>query len=466
MIRCLLLLIISINLTFAQSLQTKIDKLFEYEFFQKCGVSVQVEDLTSNETIYQKNVKMLFKPASNMKILTTVTGLIYLGPDYKFKTSLYHDGIIKDSTLYGNLYFVGGCDPDFTTKDFQYFVDTLKSLGVYKISGNIYGDVNFKDSLFLGKGWMWDDDPSFDEPYLSALNLNDNCVNVFVTREQNSEQPEIKIIPNTKYVSLKNELSSNSDKRFQITRDWIDRKNEIIVEGQLSTRFRSVNEFVNIFDPAKYFLTVFSEVLDSNSISFKGNTELLKVPLYAEKICDLERSFCDIIVNLNKTSDNLSAEMTLRAISEKYSGQPATADSGIQVVNMILDSAGLNSDNYRIVDGSGVSHYNLISAESLAKLLKYIYDKHPDLQKILFDSFPIAGVDGTLENRMQKSLAINNVHAKTGTLSGVSCLSGYVENKNKHQLAFSIMMQNFVGSSKTARDFQDEICKILASYEN
>lgn len=466
MIRFILLLFFSISLSFAQTLQTKIDKLFEDEFFQKCGVSVQVEDLATNETIYQKNAKMLFRPASNMKVLTTITGLIYLGPDYEFKTSLYHDGVIKDSTLFGNLYLIGGCDPDFTTKDFYYFIDTLKSLGIYKISGNIYGDVTFKDSLFWGKGWMWDDDPSSDAPYLSALNLNDNCVNVFVNRDVGSKKPIIKIVPNTKYVNLKNELSSDSDKEFQITRNWIDRKNEIIVEGNFPDYLKHANEVVNIFDPAKYFLTVFSEVLDSNSITFNGKIELTKTPLYARKICDIERTFGEVIVNLNKTSDNLSAEMTLRAISEKYSGKPACADSGLQVVKMILDSAGLTNKDYRIVDGSGVSHYNLISAELLAKLLKYIYDKHPDLQKILYDSFPVAGIDGTLENRMQRSSAIKNVHAKTGTLSGVSCLSGYVKTKNNHQLSFSIMMQNFVGSSKTARNFQDEICKILADSEN
>ena len=464
MIRYFLLLIISFNFTFSQSLQTKIDKLFEDEFFQKCGVSVQVEDMTSNQTIYQKNAEMLFKPASNMKVLTTVAGLIYLGPDYKFETSLFRDGIIKDSTLYGNLYVVGGCDPDFTTKDFYYFVDTLKALGISEISGNIYGDVSFKDSLFWGKGWMWDDDPSSDAPYLSALNLNDNCVNVIVNRNENSKQPEVKIIPNTKFVSLKNELSSKSDKEFQITRNWIERKNEIVVEGQFPDYIKNADEIVNVFDPAKYFLTVFSEVLDSNYIKLKGNIEIKNAPLYSQKICSFNRTFGDIIKNLNKTSDNLSAEMTLRAISEKYSGKPACADSGLQVVKMILDSTGLNSKDYRIVDGSGVSHYNLISAELLAKLLKYIYDKHPDLQKILYVSFPVAGVDGTLENRMQKSNAINNVHAKTGTLSGVSCLSGYVQAKNNHQLSFSIMMQNFVGSSRTARNFQDEICKILAEY--
>jgi D-alanyl-D-alanine carboxypeptidase/D-alanyl-D-alanine-endopeptidase (penicillin-binding protein 4) len=154
--------------------------------------------------------------------------------------------------------------------------------------------------------------------------------------------------------------------------------------------------------------------------------------------------------------------MTLYALSEKYSGRPATADSGVQFIKMMIDSIGLNSADYRIVDGSGVSHYNVVSAELLTNTLKYFYDKKPELYKILYKSFPIAGVDGTLENRMRKTVAANNVHAKTGTLTGVSCISGYVTTQRNHTLAFSIMMQNFVGSSSKAREFQDVICKILA----
>ncbi len=143
-------------------------------------------------------------------------------------------------------------------------------------------------------------------------------------------------------------------------------------------------------------------------------------------------------------------------------GSPATADSGIQFVNMLIDSLGLNHNDYRIVDGSGVSHYNVVSTELLVKLLKYFYDKKPKLYNVLYNSFPTAGIDGTLENRMIKTSAQNNVRAKTGSLTGVSALSGYVTTRNKHLLAFSILMQNYVGKSKTSREVQDEICRILA----
>jgi D-alanyl-D-alanine carboxypeptidase/D-alanyl-D-alanine-endopeptidase (penicillin-binding protein 4) len=156
--------------------------------------------------------------------------------------------------------------------------------------------------------------------------------------------------------------------------------------------------------------------------------------------------------------------MTLYALANEYSGKPATADSGVKFIELMVDSIGLNHEDYRLVDGSGVSHYNVVSAELLSKLLKFFYEEKPELYKILHDSFPIAGVDGTLEYRMRKTAAENNVHAKTGTLTGVSCISGYLSTKNKHLLAFSIMMQNFVGSSSKAKEFQDEICRILAEH--
>ena len=164
---------------YPQSIKSKIDNVLKDKFFESCLVSIQVEDLTTNKTLYQKNETILLRPASNMKVITSAAGLLYLGPDYDFKTDLYYDGYISNDTLYGDIFIIGGCDPDFVTKDLYTFVDAIKSLNISVITGNIYGDVSFKDSLYWGKGWMWDDDPSSDAPYLSALNLNDNCVDVY-----------------------------------------------------------------------------------------------------------------------------------------------------------------------------------------------------------------------------------------------------------------------------------------------
>jgi D-alanyl-D-alanine carboxypeptidase/D-alanyl-D-alanine-endopeptidase (penicillin-binding protein 4) len=448
----IVLVIFSIS-SFPQSLKSKIDNVLIDKFFESCLVSIQVEDLTAIKTLYKKNEKYLLRPASNMKVVTSSAGLLFLGPDYEFKTDLYYDGLVSNDTLYGNIYLVGGCDPDFTTTDLYVFVDAIKSLNVSVIYGNLFGDVSFKDSLYWGKGWMWDDDPSSDAPYLSALNINDNCVEI----NYDSEERITSINPQTNYVEIKR---IESYQELTIDRNWLERKNEILIKGKDDKKNYSVK--INVLNPELYFLKVFSEVLDSNQIKVLGNLETKNLKGNEILLSSFNRKFSDVIINLNKESDNLSAEMTLLALAEKYCGKPATADSGIQFINMLIDSLGLNHKNYRIVDGSGVSHYNVVSVELLVTILKYFYADKPELYHILYDSFPIAGVDGTLGNRMQNSFTENNVHSKTGTLTGVSCLSGYLTTKGDHMVAFSIMMQNFVGSSKQARDLQDKICKILA----
>lgn len=452
MLNKLLFSFLIITISFPQSLSTKLNKIIGNKFFDTCLVSIQVEDLTGNKTLFKKNEKMLLRPASNMKILTSAAGLIFLGENYEFTTRLYYDGYISNDTLNGNLYFEGGCDPDFTTNDFYHFVNALQEKNIRHVNGNIFGDISFKDSLYWGKGWMWDDDPSSDAPRLSALNLNDNCVTI-VTSENT-----IGLYPKTNFVDL---IFNDKDSVFSVSRDWLNGTNKILINGK-PNYVDSIK--VNIINPEEYFLTVFREILDSNGIAISGITGLGKVNENCKLIESTKRKYSEVILNLNKNSDNLSAEMTLYALSEKYFGRPASANSGLKMIKTLIDSLGLNSENYRLVDGSGVSHYNVISAELIVKSLKYIYQKYPDWFKILYDSFPVAGVDGTLENRMKLSNEVNNVHAKTGTLTGVSCLSGYITGRSDKLLAFSIMMQNFVGSSKRARDFQDKICEILSNY--
>ncbi|MDT3697338.1 MAG: D-alanyl-D-alanine carboxypeptidase/D-alanyl-D-alanine-endopeptidase [Ignavibacterium sp.] len=456
MIKKIVLAFIIACSVYPQSIKTKLDQLLTDKFFESCVVSIDAEDLTSNTVLFRKNEKYLLRPASNMKIITSAAGLLYLGPDYEFKTDLYYDGTILHDTLYGNIYVLGGCDPDFTTNDLYFFVDAIKSLNISVVTGDIIGDVSFKDSLYWGSGWMWDDDPSSDAPYLSALNINDNCVIVNYYGKADS----IEIIPKTNYVSVNRNI--NTDK-LTIDRNWFERENEIIVKGSDNKNDYSVQ--VNVLKPELYFLKVFSEVLDSNQIKCKGNLRIDTLTNTQIFLTSLKRKYSDVIINLNKESDNLSAEMTLSALAEKFYGKPANAKNGIKVIQQMIEEIGLNPKDYRLVDGSGVSHYNVVSTELLLTLLKYFYTAKPELFSLLYDSFPIGGIDGTLEKRMLNSQLKDNVHAKTGTLTGVSSLSGYLTSKNKHLIAFSIILQNFVGSSSTAKKLEDEICKIIYEYK-
>jgi D-alanyl-D-alanine carboxypeptidase/D-alanyl-D-alanine-endopeptidase (penicillin-binding protein 4) len=168
-------------------------------------------------------------------------------------------------------------------------------------------------------------------------------------------------------------------------------------------------------------------------------------------------------VNLNKVSDNLSAENTLKTLAAIKRGVPGTAVSGIYVVNEFLATLGIDTTGYLMVDGSGVSHYNLLTTEMLIQLLRGMYNRH-DLFSLFYESLPIAGVDGTLRGRMKAMAAEGNVRAKTGTISGVSSLSGYVKSRENEMLAFSIMMQNFIKPNQLYREAQDRIANLLARF--
>lgn len=474
--RIILLLTIIINYfiidLFPQSLFTQLNKITEEQFFDTSTIAISVYDLTARKSLYKKNDKILLHPASNMKILTSSTALLFLTPNYEFKTSLYYSGEIRDSILYGDIFIEGGFDPDFTDKDLDTFITIIKSQGINKINGNIFADISNKDSLFWGNGWMWDDDPSTDAPYLSSLNINDNAITVIVETSKNFssqiQNPIVRLEPNTNFVKLKNliEITNSEKTNIEITRDFLNHSNEIIIKGKLNpnSQSNSLQKRLNVINPHLYFLTLFKEKLIENNIYVSGVLDTLTKEQNANLLFSLSRKYSEVIKNLNKESDNLSAEMSFYALSYEFFGKPATAENGIKMIDSLILLCKLNPKNYRIVDGSGVSHYNLVSAELLIETLKYIYYKYPKLYKILYESFPIAGIDGTLERRMRETSAFNNVHAKTGTLSGVSSLSGYLTAKNNHQIAFSILVQNQIKNSR-ATEYQNKICEILVNYE-
>jgi D-alanyl-D-alanine carboxypeptidase/D-alanyl-D-alanine-endopeptidase (penicillin-binding protein 4) len=153
--------------------------------------------------------------------------------------------------------------------------------------------------------------------------------------------------------------------------------------------------------------------------------------------------------------------MILRSLALNSSPKPATAVKGIRLIDSLITLTGLDPKNYRLVDGSGLSFYNLVSAELLTEILKFYYYKEQKLFPKFLSSLPISGIDGTLSSRMREGKLFKRVYAKTGGLSGVSNLSGYLESRNGHMIAFSILIQNFTGMSVQARSIQEKLCDII-----
>ena len=458
-------LVSSIN---SQSITDKINKVLSNQLFESCTASISVYDLTNNEKLYGKNEKLLMRPASNLKLFTSIAGLLFLGPDYKFKTSFYHTGEIIDSVCNGDVYVVGGFDPEFSSTDLDSVINSIKNLGVRKITGNLYGDISLMDSLYWGEGWMWDDNPYLYSPYLSPLTINKNGIKVAYEPIGVAFPVKVDITPNSKFYTVLNSSVTilEDTSSLQITRDYFNNTNEISITGNLSFKAKPDTTELNLVHPEKYFLTLFAEGLNNAGITFYGSVDTTSLPGDASNIFTFERPYKEIITNLNKESDNLNAELTLRTLACECVEKPASAQNGIKMIDSLITLTGLDYSEYRIADGSGLSFYNLVSAEALMELLKYIYFNKKDLFEILYESLPVAGVDGSLQNRLPYSSTKGNVRAKTGTISGVSCLSGYLTSTDNHLIAFSIMIQNYIGSSGQARDIQDDICKILSEIKN
>jgi D-alanyl-D-alanine carboxypeptidase/D-alanyl-D-alanine-endopeptidase (penicillin-binding protein 4) len=271
--------------------------------------------------------------------------------------------------------------------------------------------------------------------------------------------------PKTGYVTLINEAKTgdaNSENTFAIERDRAT--NTIRAKGSLPLTAKADYERVPVEEPALYFGTVLKEKLEEQGIHFDRNSSVKvgRVPAAAVKWNEfVSEPLKEIVTYLNKKSDNFYAEMLTKALGAEKKGEGSTT-AGIRAVMEMIQSMGGNT-HFDMVDGSGLTRYNLISARHIQSVLEGMSKQEQYLT--FYESLPVAGVDGTLKSRMIGTAAENNVHAKTGTLTGVSSLSGYVTTKSGRKLSFSIILNGYVEDEKTFTDIQDQIAVALASYQ-
>jgi len=454
------------------TLHDRLNLLLGDDFFQRATIGVAVYDLTDQKMLYAHNEKRLCRPASNMKLLTAATALSVLTPDYSFKTGVYYTGIVDESgRLSGDIYLVGGFDPELKSADLDTLILLMKKSGINSIEGNLYLDVSMADSVFWGKAWSWDDDMEAFQPYLSPIPLNKGIARLKVIPASPERAPVIKTEPESSFIQVVNRATTvwKSDKPPQPTlrfsRDFVDGYNRITVSGIIPASATNAYETtISLKNPRGYVLTLFAEKI---SEQFPGSNirvaGTMRVPADAQKFGYATHSMAEALMRLNKHSDNLNAEMFLYALGyQQDTVLPSSTGKGIAVVQQFMEQVGHHPKTYSMVDGSGLSNQNYLTPELLVAVLKHMYQSpHFDLFR---QSLPIAGEDGTLANRMKNSAAYRKVTAKTGSLTGVSTLSGYVTAPNGHLLAFSIMVQNFTErTSYVAVNYIDRICEALAN---
>ena len=460
-------------------LSARIDALIEHKLPAGSNVGISVYDLTAGKPLYGYQADKLSRPASTMKLLTTITALSRPEAAEPFRTEVWYRGTIERDTLQGDMYVIGGFDPEFDEEALDSLVAAVARFPFSVIKGKVYGDVSMKDSLYWGSGWLWDDTPYSFQPYLSPLMLNKGVVTVIATPGERGDSAHLECTPVSSYYTLTNKTRSRTPSagRFRVGRDWLVNGNNIIVTGSVDARRTGT---VNIFSSQDFFMHTFMERLQARGIrciptagaeseAFETVVKPSAVAssyLFGEfrrdslsvRMAFYETPVQDVVKQIMKESDNLNAEAMLCRLGVQSSGKKrVSAEDGLSAVRMLIKKLGHNPDRYNLADGCGLSNYNYISPELLVSFLRYAYSR-TDVFRKLYKALPIGGVDGTLEFRMKKGTPSHrNVHAKTGSFTAVNCLAGYLKARNGHEIAFAVMNQNAL-SGREARAFQDAVC--------
>lgn len=444
----------------AEVLSARLDTLIKHKLPPGSNVAIAMYDLTAGKPLYNYQADKLSRPASTMKLLTTITALSRPDADEPFRTEVWYKGVIERDTLRGDLYVKGGYDPEFDDEALDSLVNAVAQLPFSVIQGRVYGDVSMKDSLYWGSGWAWDDTPYSYQPYLSPLMLNKGVVSVTATAGTAGDTARLACKPASSYYTLTNQTKTRTPSagRFRVSRNWLTNGNDIIVTGNVDGRRSGT---VNIYSSQDFFMHTFVERLQARGICCPSPAysfaEFLPDSL-SVLVTSYETSVQDVVKEIMKESDNLNAEALLCRLGAQSTGKKRiSADDGLSAIRKLIKQLGHNPDRYNLADGCGLSNYNYISPELLVSFLRHAYSR-TDVFRKLYKALPIGGVDGTLAYRMKKGTPSHrNVHAKTGSFTAINCLAGYLKAANGHEIAFAIMNQNVL-SGREARAFQDAVC--------
>ncbi|WP_054951723.1 D-alanyl-D-alanine carboxypeptidase/D-alanyl-D-alanine endopeptidase [Numidum massiliense] len=457
-------------------LAQELDRLLADPALDGAFASVAVRSGETGALIYSHGGDKRLAPASNQKLFTAAAALDTLGADYRFTTTVSTDGKVKGKEVKGNLYLKGTGDPTMLQKDYKKLAKDLAKQGIKKVKGQLVADDTWFDDVRLGSDWSWDDEPYYYSAQISALTLSPNedydsgTIIVKATPGKRVGQAaDIEITPKTDYVTIVNKAKTvpkGEKNTIEIEREHGN--NNIVITGNIPLKKdENTREWMSVWEPTGYAAAIFYDALKDQGIKVKGGiaygeTPKGTAPLAVHRSMTLE----ELLVPFQKLSNNGHAEILVKAMG-RHEHNKGSWSAGLKVVKAYSQKANLNEKTIVVQDGSGLSRRNFVPAEEVSNLLYYVQDEA--WFPIFYDALPIAGmsdrfVGGTLRNRMKGTAAEGNVHAKTGSLTGVSSLSGYVDTAGGERLIFSIMMNNYTVSGSVMTGIQDKIAIKLAEY--
>lgn len=424
----------------------------------KVHVGIEIISLENGQKIYERSSTKSFVPASCLKLFTASAALAILGVDYRFETQLFQDDA-------GNLYLKGSGDPTLTAYDLDELVWQLKVRHIDEIKGNLVVDNFDFDGLSQGPGWMWDEPAEYWNTPMDAVVIDHNCVSLWVCPAKELAQPA-QIYPKAacSKFTIDNRVKTASNQDLNAARSLISSDSRIQVDGTIALESQPVELKVPVADPPIHGGALMQETLQKNGIAVHGEVVRGKTPSKALLLATRKSlPLCQILHRMMKSSDNLYSDCIFKKLGQVYLGAPGTWQKGAQaVLEVMKKEVGINVSELVLLDGCGLSRYNLITPHQLVQLLAWAHGQYR-LSSELFTSLPISGVDGSLKGRMLQSKT--KVRAKTGTMTGISSIAGYVETKDGELLAFSMLSSGLIQPIKDYKlKIEDEVCNLLAKF--
>ncbi|MEG4210223.1 D-alanyl-D-alanine carboxypeptidase/D-alanyl-D-alanine-endopeptidase [Microcoleus sp. S13_B4] len=440
-------------------LGAQVDAIANRPEFSRSRWGILIQPLSSTTTLYSRDAQKYFIPASNVKLLTTAAALQKLGADFRIKTSVY-------SGENGSLYVAGRGDPSIAEPQLKSLAQQLKQRGITQVN-ELIGDDSYFQGSAVNPNWEWEDAQAGYGAPINSLIFNQNAIDLLLS-PQDLGQP-LKVTFAEPKLANQWQIQNNSVTVAQSESEFIEVGREfdrpiIRVSGQLKVGGEPESAYVAVVNPANNFLQQFQQVLAAEGIPVKQALVASNYRNLNQELATVESPpLAELVRETNRESNNLYAEVLLRLLGKLTDKMPQqeedTREMGLKELKTVLTQLGVNPNSYILADGSGLSRHNLISPEALVQTLRFMANS--PAASIYRASLPIAGENGTLKNRFNNTPNRVILQAKTGTLSGVSALSGYIEVPNYEPLVFSIIVNQSDLSAAKMRSATDEIVLLL-----
>jgi D-alanyl-D-alanine carboxypeptidase/D-alanyl-D-alanine-endopeptidase (penicillin-binding protein 4) len=430
-----------------------------------------VYSLDRGEALFALDDRTLLVPASTIKLVSLAAAVDAVGWDFRYETVLRATGPVVDGVVQGDLIVVGSGDPSIGGRggtELAAFVNVLKAAGIRRVEGRVIGDDNGIEEPRPQLAWAWDDLGYPTGAIFGALNADENRLDVVITAgPTEGTAASVSVMPRAAYRPLDNRVSTSAPGSAQLI--WPEQKPGVpylTIAGSIPAGAPPSRMLVSAGNPTFWFASLLRHELLVGGIEVVGEAfdidDLIPAvdsesgsTLYIHTSPPLS----EIARPMLKDSINLYGEAALRLSA---SASSTTNDSALEGLRRTLSAWGIEDDAWQVVDGSGLSRRNAVAATTLVAVLRRMWD--PAGASPWMNSLAVAGVDGTLARRMSGTAAAGNVRAKTGTMSNIRSLAGYVRTKEGEPLAFAIMVNNFEGPGAAAVDAIDRIAVTLANF--